>query len=233
MKSRLKNYLLTLIFAFVPITQVSMIAHAEEGTGGSGDSSTTETGDTGTVDPKDIAERMKKRKDALKEKLSSAEESRIKNKCKNSQGKLSSLSGRIKGIKTSRDKVYTNLVDRLTKLSEKIKAKGLDTATLDGQIAELKIKIESFKTDLAAYNQAVSDLAAMDCAADPTAFKAALDEARTKREALVTKAKEIKDYVNNTIKPTLKDLKKQLEDQEASEGSEDQSNEGTGGTNGQ
>lgn len=232
MKSRLKTYLLTIIFTAIPFTQVGMVAHAEEGTGGtgSGDSGTTQN----TDDKKTLEQRLADKKAKLAEKVSAAEQAKLKSRCKNSQGKLTSTSSRIKGVKGSRDKVYGNLVERLTKLSEKIKAKGLDTSTLDGQITELKKKIDAFKTSIAEYEQTIADLVAMDCAADPEAFKAALEAARTGREALVAEAKAIKDYVNNTIKPTLKDLKKQLETQESSDGADDNSNDGTGGTtNGQ
>jgi hypothetical protein len=238
MKTRIKLLLASLSFMFIPAVQVGY-AVAEEGSGSETTATETTTAEESTEDSsttsaadkaKQLAERLAKRKTELKTKLAAAEEARIKNKCKASQGKLSSLEGRIKGIKTSRGKVYANLVERLTKLSAKIKAKGLDTTKLDTQIKELQTKIETFNTDLTAYQQAVADLAAMDCAADPTAFKAALEEARSKRQTLVTDAKAIKAYVEDTIKPTLKDLKKQLEETTETESESESSTEGaTGG----
>ena len=229
MKSRLKTYLLTLIFAAVPFTQAGLVAYAEEGSNsGSGDTSNSETTETGD-NKKSLELRLAEKKAKLAEKISAAEQAKLKSRCKSAQGKLTSTSSRIKGVKGSREKVYGNLVERLTKLSAKIKAKGLDTSTLDSQIADLKEMIDTFKANMTEYEQTIADLVAMDCAADPEAFKAALESARDGREALVSEAKAIKDYVNNTIKPTLKDLKKQLETKEASEGSDEQPNENTGG----
>jgi chromosome segregation ATPase len=130
--------------------------------------------------------RLEARKAALKTKLTAAETLRIKNKCATAQGNLSSVRGRIKGIETSRAQVYDNLTDRLTKLSSRLSDQGVDVATLNSEITELKAKITTFETDLAAYKQAVTDLAAMDCKSDPTAFKASLDAARTAQTQVLT-----------------------------------------------
>ena len=158
----------------------------------------------------ELKERLAKRKSELKEKLSASAKIRLQSRCKNSQGSLSSLSGRIHGLETSRNQKYGNLNDRLTKLSTRLSDAGLDVTTLDEQISELETLVETFKTDLATYKQAVSDLAEMDCAADPDAFKASLEEARTLREKLRQDSAAIKTYLKDTIKPTLVQLKEQL-----------------------
>src|SRR4030095_195914 len=97
---------------------------------------------------------------------------------------------------------------------DKLEAKGVDTATYDAQVDELKTKIETFHTDLANYKQATDDLAEMDCASDPDAFKAALESARQLSKQVVEEGKAIKDFLNNTIKPTLQTIHKQLESTE-------------------
>lgn len=157
-----------------------------------------------------LKQRLQERKEKLNIQLSAAQKARLQNRCKNSQGKLSSLEGRIKGIETSRAQVYEHLVDRLTKLSDKLKTKGLDTTELDAHIETLKGKIETFETDLANYKQAVADLAAMDCAEDPDAFKASLEEARTLKATLRESGQDIKEFVKGEIKTTLKAIRKQI-----------------------
>jgi hypothetical protein len=162
-------------------------------------------------DPATLKARLDARKAELKTKLTTTEQTRIKNKCVASQGNVSSLRGRIKGIETSRTNVYDTLVDRLTKLSTQVKDKGVDTTKLESEITELKAKVQTFQTDLAAYKQALTDLAAMDCKSDPTAFKASLESARTLQKKVQADGVAIKSYINDTIKVTLKDVRSQLE----------------------
>lgn len=155
-------------------------------------------------------ERVQKRKDLFKTKLTNAQKTRLQSRCKNSQGLLRSVEGRIKGIETSRGQVYSNLVDRLTKLSDKLEDKGLDTAALDANIETLQEKIDNFNTNLVNYKLAVADLASMDCAVDPDGFKASLEEARTLRQTLRQSGQDIKDFVKASIKPALIELRRQL-----------------------
>jgi chromosome segregation ATPase len=166
-------------------------------------------------DSASLQKRLDNRKNELKVKLTAVEQQKIQLKCKASQGNISSLKGRINGIETSRTNVHRELVDRLTKLGDKVKAQNVDITELQKEIDALKSQISTFDTDLAAYKQAVSDLTAMDCAKDPTAFKASLLAARAAHDKVAIDAKNIRSYVNDTIKPTLQQLRKQLEDKKA------------------
>lgn len=139
-----------------------------------------------------------------------AEKARLQTKCKASQGRVSSLKGRITGIDTSRTQVYTNLLNRLNTLDDKLEAKQVDTTTYDQQVAELTTKIETYRTTLATYKEAVSDLAELDCTADPEAFKAALATARTTRAELIADGKAVHTYLKDTLKPTLQAIRAQL-----------------------
>lgn len=170
-----------------------------------------------TVDNKlTLQQRIDKRKAELKTKLTALEQKNIPLKCKASQqGAISSLKGRITGIDTSRNNVHRELVDRLTKISDKLEAADIDTTQLDAQTTELQAKIETFKTDLATYKLAVEDLKEVDCVKDPTGFKAALEAARAAREKVAQDGQAIRVYVKDTIKPTLSQLRSQLEDKKA------------------
>jgi cell division protein FtsB len=168
-----------------------------------------------------LQQRLNKYKDQAKTRLNAVEKTRIQTKCKASQGVVSRVKGRITGLETSHARVYDNLVSRLTSLSTKLKAKDIDTTTLDAQITELKAKIDTFETDLAKYKEAVSDLAEMDCTADPDAFKASLETARTLRAQVAKDAQAIRAYLSDTIKPTLKAIRAEVEakkDENTSEG---------------
>lgn len=155
--------------------------------------------------------RIKALKETLKVKLASAEKKKIQDRCQGAQGKTSSIIGRFQGIETSRGEVHKNLLNRLNALVEKLKAKSIDTTELEEAIVVLNTKIETFNTDLATYKQAVADLKAIDCKAEPESFKAALAAARTSLEKVRADAKDIRTYLQETIKPILKETRDALE----------------------
>jgi hypothetical protein len=160
----------------------------------------------------ELKDRLQKRKDELKLRLSNAQKNRLQSRCQNSQGVLKSVEGRIKGIQTSRIQIYGNLIDRLTSLSSRLRANNVDTTELDQNIEELKEKIEEFNTVLASYIQAVADLAVMQCKDDPEAFKASLNKARELQQELRQRGLEIKTFIQETLKPTLANIREQLVD---------------------
>ncbi len=205
MKKLISFGLVIILTAFT--LSVGVVYAVEDGD----DSTTTAQSETTVEALKSLAERISKRKAELKTKLTNAEKTRLQSKCKAAQGLVSSVSGRIKGIETSRTEVHKNIINRLTKLSEKLKNKGVDTTELDADIAVLQTKIDTFKTDLTTYKQAVSDLAEMDCTTDPDGFKASLEAARTARATVHQDSKDIRSYVQDTIKPLLKSIRAQLE----------------------
>jgi hypothetical protein len=172
--------------------------------------STTEQKTLSADEQKELKARLDKRKADLKTKLSAAEQTRLKTKCKSTQGNLSSLSGRIKGVETSRTEVYGGLVARLSILASRLQNQGIDHNPVQTNIDELKVKIATFNTDLAAYKQAVEDLKNMDCAADPVAYKASLETARSALAKLKDDSKAIHTYVNESIKPTLQEVRSKL-----------------------
>lgn len=224
MKSKIKLFLsaglLVPVFVFAPVVAIT----GNDSTQTSPDSTATLAHTEAEQESEDATnaatrtERLKQRKTELKTKVDAVKQARLKSKCKASQGGLSSIRGRIKGLETSRSHVYANLVDRLTKTSQKLKDKGVDTAELDVQITELDTLITTFNTDLTAYKLAVGDLADMDCVADPTAFQASLEAARLARTKTADDAKAIRTYLSDTIKPTLKDLRAQVEKESETEG---------------
>lgn len=177
---------------------------------------TAEPTATGPED-KALLQRLEQRKARLKTKITALEQQKIQLKCKPAQGLLRSLSGRIKGIETSRAEVYGNLLDRLTKMSTQLKAGNVGTSSLDTEITELQAKITTFNTDMASYKLTVSDLSVMDCAKDPTAFRATLELARAAHDTANKDSADIRNYVTATIKPTLVELRKQLDNKVPSE----------------
>lgn len=161
-----------------------------------------------------LKQRIDKLKANQKTRLSAADKQRFQSKCKNAQGAVHSVGDKIKGIETSREQVHANLVTRLNSLADKLQAGGADVSALEQQLVTLESLINTFKTDLTAYKQAVSDLSTMDCASDPDGFKAALDAARAAGAKVHEDSKAIKTHLNDVIKPALKTLRESMKTNE-------------------
>lgn len=224
MKHRLRLLIATL--AVIPMVSLNSIAlvHAEDTTistspsepttsntssGQQGEATETKVlEDTQASDYKTkLQERLAKRKQELKTKLTKVQEERVKARCKAAQGIVSKVSANAKQAHTTRSEVYSNIIEKLTNLSTKLKDAGKDTTELDKQIAELQTMVDTFNNDMTTLRQAAADLSNMDCSSDPSSFKASLESTRTAREAVATDSKAIRTYITGTIKTTLTALK--------------------------
>lgn len=156
-------------------------------------------------------ERLKARIARLNIKLTAAEASKLKTKCVAAQGIVKTQEIKVNSGITARSKAYDELLDHLDKLIAKLKAANVSTTDLEAERTALKTKIDTFKKDLTTYKVALSDVQALGCLADPTGFKAALEDARTARKTVADDAAAIRSYVNDTIKPTLKTIKANID----------------------
>lgn len=152
---------------------------------------------------KKLEERLAVRKEALKIKLTKAQETRVKARCKASQSLINKVAAKAKETKTTRDEIYSKIITRASELSVKLKADDKDTTKLDQNITELQALVDTFKTDLQNLRQTATDVSALDCTSDPVSFKASLDTLRTAREKLSTDSQAIRTYVKDNLKPTL------------------------------
>ncbi len=162
---------------------------------------------------------LQQRVDAYKAKLgtspSQSELNRLKLRCSVAQTVFKNLQTHTTDVQKNRNTVYEGISKDLTDLQAALKAKSVDITKLDAQMKELTTKTTQFKTDMETYTQAVADSGAVDCATDPLALKAALQEARTAHDKLVIEIADIRTSINNTIKPTLTQVKTDLQAQAA------------------
>lgn len=155
--------------------------------------------------------RKKTYRDALKEDLSTSVQQRIKLRCLAVQTNLKAVDARVQNIQTKRGTAYDNILARLNELVANLKNQAFDTTTLEQNVVELTAKVDTYKASMKEYSQAIDDLTVIDCAQDPTSFKAALEVARTNHQKLITSVGDIRTYVTNTIKPQLQAIRAQLE----------------------
>lgn len=174
---------------------------------------------TAEVTTTTLAQRLAKHEDETKVKLSTADQLHLKTRCLPAQATIKNLGNKVNANVPQRVNAYIELSSHLTSIAAKLKAQGLDTTELEAENTILAGKIATFKADLIIYKQDLSDLQAVDCTKDPTAFKAALEAARTLREKIGGEITDISTYVTKTIKPTLATLRAQLEAKEGAGGS--------------
>lgn len=210
MKRKLSYFISVFAVSAMLLSPVAALAHGDELHDDSNTSSNTRS-----EKKKETAAEFKKRLDdqktKYKVKLAAAQKLALKGKCKPAQAVVGKLQTKFGNSVTKRTQAYEQLQKNLDGLIEKLKAKDVDTATLESQITALKAKIATYSTDLTAYKDSLADLKEVDCAADPDAFQAALESARAAHQKLVADVVAIKTYVKDTIKPTLVTIRKSIE----------------------
>lgn len=187
-------YLVSLVSSLVVLTPVTAFAVASPANANSQAQSET------------TLQRVEKNKTKFAIKLTDAETTKIKSKCKASQVIGKALNAQITRKNTTRTETYENISTKITEAIKSLKEENKDITVLETQSKELTQKIEKYKTDVAAYQVALTDLADVDCAVDPTGFKAALEASREARKTVAEDVLVIKTYINTNIKKTLKDL---------------------------
>ena len=177
---------------------------------------TTSSGTTATTDDATKIAELKKRieanKAALKTKLDEVTKKRLIAKCKPAQTIIETHGKEASVIGESRIKAYTNIAASLQKLADKLKANGKDTTEVEADLKVVQTKITALSDAIKTYQQTLTDLKALDCVTDPTAFQATLILARTQREAIRASATELHTYLKETVKPAFEKLKPKADD---------------------
>jgi hypothetical protein len=177
---------------------------------------TTTTTTTDTTKPAETpqsetsVQRIERYKKTYNTKLTAADQSRYKLKCKAAQVRSKAFLTSLENKTKSRAAAYKKITTKLDELTTKLKDTDYDTKELESSIAQLKKLIATYETDLLAYKNALTDMSNVDCVTDPVAFKASLDAARAQRQAVNKDAVEIRTYIEVTIKKSLKDAKDSL-----------------------
>jgi hypothetical protein len=178
------------------------VEHSEE---------SSQTTDTSSEDKaKQLKQRLEERHKLIRDQISQSHLTRIQNRCKSSQIVIAKRGNQVSKIRNNRQQKYDVLITRLTTLADKLKGKGLDVTNLESQITVLSSKINSFKTDVSNYHQALGDLSEMSCQLDVDLFHSSLVYARKLHKDLQTSSADINDNLKNEIKPTLLELRKSL-----------------------
>lgn len=163
------------------------------------------------------ANTLQKRVDAYKKKLqnnpSQSELDRLKLRCSVAQNVLKNVQTRTTNAQQKRTEAYTKINKTLDELVVTLKAESIDTTKLEAQAKELATKTAAFSKTQEQFTQAVKDANELKCTDDPLALRAAIQEARTLQTQLQTQSAEIRTYITNVLKPTLKQIRQDVETQ--------------------
>lgn len=160
-----------------------------------------------------LAERLEKRKQAYPVKLNGAQLSSLKARCKASQEKLAPVRDKVIVVQKNRINAYDTLHDRINGLISTVGGQA-DTSKLVQQLTEYETRVDKMEIALANYRQALNDLIEVDCTADPKGFKSSLEEARTLLTQVLQAATDIRQLIQDSIKPSLVSLRQELRDKQ-------------------
>lgn len=172
--------------------------------------STKKTTTTTTEKTLTPAQRLEKYKTTYTVTLTPIQQASLKIKCKAAQAKGKTLAANVTKNNMARTAAYTQITTKLDKLILKLKDADYDTKTLESQRAELQTLITKYTTDLATYQNALTDMNDVDCITDTSGFKASLEASRAARVVVAKDAQAIRTYINETIKVSLKAAKTAL-----------------------
>lgn len=171
---------------------------------------TAQTDDSETTSTSEARDaRIAERKAAMQTRLTTAQQTRVRARCKAAQTVLVAYQKRVDAFEKNRTQAHEKILNKLNEIITNVGDEA-DTTSLQTATAELKTKTDALDAALAEYKQSVADLAELDCVADPTAFQATLVDVRTERAELAKQAGEVRAYVNSSIKPLLVELRQAL-----------------------
>lgn len=108
---------------------------------------------------------------------------------------------------TDTDAQLAKIETKLNEVSSKLKTNGADTTTLDAQIKILIDKKGVLRTDKAAFIAKLTESKQFACGASQGQFKTTIEAARELHKKVMSDRRDIKMYIDGTLKPTLQSLK--------------------------
>jgi hypothetical protein len=160
---------------------------------------------------KTMEERLQSYKEKQQQTLAEAQSKRIVARCKSAQVKVASLRTRVTTVVETRKAVYEKIDARLTELLVKLQKAGIVTTGYETAQKDIKVDLASLSESMETYGTVLDDLVAMDCAADPEAFKAALESARETQKELREKSQEFRLFATTQLKTIMQEVRAQLE----------------------
>lgn len=212
-----KNLSMCLVLSMFAIISFPLIAGAQTETPVSPEAFTTTIDESAPnqMSPEEKVQNLQMRINAAKEKATSkitaAQERRIAGLCKASQTLIQNYESKISTTAENRQTKYSSVSEKLKTLSTKLALSGADVAELNIAIEQLDAKSANNIAVMNEFITSITDLSTMDCVSDPSGFKAVLETIRTQLQEVFIETTNIRNYINETIKPILQGIRSSLQ----------------------
>lgn len=105
---------------------------------------------------------------------------------------------------------YNKIKDRLSETANSLEDKGYDVSELRNDLQTLDSMIKEFGQNYTAFVNTLNESESLACGESEGAFKGKVEESRGQLRNSREQAKEIRDYIQNVIRPDLVDLREQI-----------------------
>lgn len=126
-------------------------------------------------------------------------------RCTVAEAKIETRGTKVTTTKDTHDKKFKGIVDRLTSITDKAKARGYDTTELTNAKKEVEAALATYKTAFDTYKTSLMATKDLACGDSDEEFSEALVKSRADLAALRTAGQALKKSVTEKVIPTIKD----------------------------
>jgi hypothetical protein len=153
-----------------------------------------------------------------KEAAAAAKEKLLEARCKNIQTRLETRINRYENNGQMFETVFGNMLARMQRLSDRLKAKGIDVSKLEADLITLNGKINKLFSDQESFMLTLEAAKSITCSEvdreNSTETKTKIGEARKVFQTLHEDRLDIRNFFKETIKPDILAIRQQIASQE-------------------
>lgn len=138
-------------------------------------------------------------------------EEKMEKKCERAEKRIQTRTKRYENKQSQHRNIFGKMVTRTEALAVKLKAKNLDTTTLEAGIAELKLKTKALEEEHIKFIAELKGTETLACGESDGAFKNKLGEARKMSSEVKDQIVEIREHYQTVLRPEIISLREQLE----------------------
>lgn len=147
-----------------------------------------------------------------KDEMQAARNERMDEKCKNTENRVRTRIQRYENNRKMYENVYGKAEARFERLTALFKEKGLDTTTLEKDLATLQEKINALYQSHEKFMEQLRASESLSCGESDGQFKAKLGEARKVDQTVRQNRQEVRNFIQNTVRKDIQALRMQLEE---------------------
>lgn len=152
-------------------------------------------------------EAAKEKREDIREEAKEQRKENVTERCSKVTENIDKRIEKFESDHNGRVKVFMTIKERVQERIAKLKARGVDVATLEANLVTLQTKIDKLAADHAAYMEKLKATKSFVCGESQGEFKAALEAARDAQKVVFADAKDIISFIKDTLKPNLEALK--------------------------